>query len=47
LRTEEAGMAAVELLIDRLAGGAERAIMIEGAGDIVERSSTGPAPSVA
>ena len=46
LRTEEAGMAAVELLVDRLAGGPERAIMIEGAGEIVERSSTGPAPSV-
>lgn len=44
LPTEELGMRAVELLIERTAGGRERAIMIEGDGEIVERASTGPPP---
>jgi DNA-binding LacI/PurR family transcriptional regulator len=44
LPTEELGAAAVEHLIERTAGGPERAIMIEGDGEIVERASTGPAP---
>ena len=44
LPTEELGMAAVDLLIERFEGGPERAILIEGDGEIVERASTGPAP---
>lgn len=44
LPTEEAGAAAVELLIERAAGGPDRAVMIQGAGEVVVRSSTGPPP---
>lgn len=43
LPTEELGATAVKLLIERIAGGPDRAIMIDGNGEIIERSSTGPA----
>jgi DNA-binding LacI/PurR family transcriptional regulator len=42
---EELGIAAVGLLIDLYAGGPNREIMIAGEGEIIERESTGPAPS--
>lgn len=42
LPTEAMGTAAVELLVARAQGGPERAIMIDGDGEIVTRSSTGP-----
>jgi LacI family transcriptional regulator len=45
LPTEELGHKAVQLLIERFEGGPERAIMVEGEGEIVERASSGPAPS--
>jgi DNA-binding LacI/PurR family transcriptional regulator len=45
LPTERLGPAAVDLLIRRTEGGAERAIMIPGDGEIIERASTGPAPA--
>lgn len=45
LPTEELGIAAVDLLIERSAGGPDRAIIIEGDGEIIERGSTGPVPS--
>ncbi len=44
LPTQELGAAAVELFVELAAGGPERAVMIEGEGEIVERASTGPAP---
>ena len=43
LPTEQLGRKAVQLLIERLEGGRERAIMIDGDGEIVERASSGPA----
>src|SRR5579875_600668 len=45
LPTEEMGRRAVQLLIERAEGGPERAIMIEGDGEILERASSGPAPT--
>jgi LacI family transcriptional regulator len=42
LPLEALGMAAVDLLIERTQGGPERAVLIEGDGEIVERASTGP-----
>jgi LacI family transcriptional regulator len=44
LPTEELGRRAVQLLIERAEGGPERAVLIEGDGEIMERASTGPAP---
>jgi LacI family transcriptional regulator len=44
LPMEELGMVAVDLLIERADGGSQRAVMIEGDGQIIVRSSTGPAP---
>ena len=45
LPTEKLGREAVKLLIDRVEGGPERAVMVEGEGEIQERASTGPPPA--
>lgn len=45
LPTEQLGRTAVDFLVERAEGAPERSIMIKGSGEIVERSSTGPAPA--
>jgi LacI family transcriptional regulator len=45
LPMEELGVLAVDLLIERADGGPQRAVVIEGDGQIIIRSSTGPAPA--
>ena len=45
LPTQELGAAAVELFVELAAGGPERAVMIEGEGEIVERAVHRPGPA--